>query len=79
AWQIETDDLTELDVVKVQEGDRLMLHFDAIEDLELTGTVQRIKPLGEEKRGDITYTVVIRPDEQDPRLRWNMTAVATIP
>ena len=79
AWQIETDDLTELDVVKIHEGDRLVLHFDAIEDLELGGTVVRIKPLGQEKLGDITYTVVIRPDEQDPRLRWNMTAVATIP
>jgi HlyD family secretion protein len=78
-WQIETDDLTELDVVSVHEGDRVTLTFDAIQDLELGGTVVRIKPLGEEKRGDITYTVIIRPDEQDPRLRWKMTAVATIP
>lgn len=78
-WQVETDDLTELDIVNVQEGDRATLTFDAIEDLELTGVVARIKPLGEEKRGDITYTVIIRPDEQDPRLRWKMTAVATIP
>ena len=78
-WQVETDDLTELDIVNVQEGDRATLTFDAIEGLELTGVVERIKPLGEEKRGDITYTVIIRPDEQDPRLRWKMTAVATIP
>jgi HlyD family secretion protein len=78
-WQIETDDLTELDVVNVHEGDRAKLTFDAIKDLELSGTVVRIKPLGVEKLGDVTYTVVIQPDEQDPRLRWKMTAVATIP
>jgi hypothetical protein len=41
--------------------------------------VVRIKPLGVEKLGDVTYTVVIQPDEQDARLRWKMTAVATIP
>jgi HlyD family secretion protein len=78
-WQIETDDLTELDIAHIQEGERVTLTFDAIKGLELTGTVVRIKPLGEEKLGDITYTVVVRPDQQDPRLRWKMTAVVTIP
>jgi len=78
-WQIETDDLTELDVVGIQEGDRVVLTFDAIPGLELGGTVLRIKPIGQEKLGDVTYTVIVRPDEQDPRLRWNMTAVVTIP
>jgi HlyD family secretion protein len=79
SWQVETDDLTELDVVGVQVGDRAKLTFDAVEGLELAGTVLRIKPRGEEKRGDVTYTVVIRLEDQDPRLRWRMTAVAEIP
>ena len=78
-WQIETDDLTELDIVRVQPGDRVRLTFDAIEGLELPGTIVRIKSIGEEKRGDVTYTVIVEPDEQDPRLRWNMTALVTIP
>lgn len=78
-WQIETDDLTELDIVGIQAGARAILTFDAIPDLELAGTVERVKPLGVEKNGDVTYTVVVRPDEQDARLRWNMTAVVTIP
>jgi len=78
-WQIETDDLTELDIVRVQPGDRVVLTFDAIKGLELSGTVLRIKAIGEEKQGDVTYTVIVQPDEQDPRLRWNMTAVVTIP
>lgn len=72
------DDLTELGVVNVFEGDEVLLTFDALDDLELSGTVVRIKPIGENKQGDITFTAVIRPDNQDPRLRWNMTAVARI-
>jgi HlyD family secretion protein len=79
AWQIETDDLTELDVVNVQVGSEVALTFDAIPDLEMAGTVQRIKSLGEEKMGDVTYTVVVRPEDYDPRLRWRMTALVIIP
>ncbi len=77
-WQIETDDLTELDVVKVKEGSSATIEFDALPDVQLTGTVVQIKPVGVNKQGDITYTVVIRPNEHDDRLRWNMTATVTI-
>ena len=79
AWKIETDDLTELEVVGLQEGDAVEITFDAIPDLRLPGSVERIRPIGEDKRGDITYTVIIEPSEADSRLRWNMTAVVTIP
>jgi HlyD family secretion protein len=78
AWQIETDDLTELNIVQVQEGDPVTITFDAIPDLELPGKVVRLKAIGENKMGDITYTVIIRPDEDDDRLRWNMTATVVI-
>lgn len=77
-WHIETDDLTEINVIYVKEGDRVSISIDALPDLELTGTVVRIKPLGENKQGDITYTATILPDEVDARLRWNMTASVTI-
>lgn len=78
-WQVETDDLTELDVVRVQEGDPVAVTFDAIDGLRLAGTVTRVKAIGQETLGDITYTVVVRLVEQDARLRWNMTAVVTVP
>ncbi len=78
AWHVETDDLTEINVVYVQEGDRVAISIDALPDLELEGTVIRIKPLGENKQGDITYTATIAPDTSDPRLRWKMTASVTI-
>jgi HlyD family secretion protein len=78
AWQIETTDLTELDVVRVRAGSSVTMTFDAIPGLELSGRVSRIRALGENKQGDITYVVTITPDRQDGRLRWNMTASASI-
>lgn len=79
AWKVETDDLTELDVVRVQDGDEVFVTFDAIEELEITGKVVQVNTIGREKLGDITYAVTVQLDEQDSRLRWNMTAVVTIP
>ena len=73
-WQVETTDLTELDVVRVKEGAPVTITLDAVPGLELTGKVQRIQALGVNKQGDITYKVVVSLDQQDERLRWNMTA-----
>ena len=75
AFEIETSDLTELDVVNVRPGAPVLLTFDAIPDLELPGTVSRVRPIGQDNRGDTVYTVVISPKQQDDRLLWNMTAV----
>lgn len=77
-WRIETEDLTELDVVDVERGDRVDVRFDALEETALMGIVKNIKPLGENNQGDITYTVLVELDEQDDRLRWNMSAEASI-
>jgi HlyD family secretion protein len=74
AWRVETTDLTELNVVNVKEGDQVTLTFDALPGETFGGQVERIRPLGEVQKGDMTYAVVIRPDRLDPRLRWNMTA-----
>jgi len=75
--EIETTDLTELNIVNVKVGDKAKSTVDAIPGLELTGTVKQIKPLGENKQGDIVYTVIIKLDQQDPRLLWNMNAQVT--
>nr|WP_044200677.1 HlyD family efflux transporter periplasmic adaptor subunit [Oscillochloris trichoides] len=74
AWQIETTDLTEQDIARVHEGDQVLITLDALPDLELQGVVSHIRLVGENKQGDITYTVTITPETQDSRLRWNMTA-----
>ncbi len=78
AWQVETTDLTELNVAEVSEGAPAAVTFDAIPDLELPGRVSTVEPYGESKQGDIVYTVSIILDRQDPRLRWNMTAKVSI-
>lgn len=74
SWLIETRDLTELRVVGLRPGDRAQIAFDAIPDLELSGQVVRIRSIGQNTQGDITYTVVVAPDRSDDRLLWNMTA-----
>jgi len=73
----ETDDLTEIEVVKVAVGQNVTVAPDALPDLELVGTVDSISDVYEEKRGDITYTAKILLNEVDPRLRWGMTVVIT--
>jgi HlyD family secretion protein len=78
AWQVETDDLTELRIVDVRAGAPVTVTVDAIPGLELTGRVAYVKAIGENKFGDITYGAVVRLDRQDERLRWNMTASVSI-
>ena len=72
--QIETTDLTEINIVQVKEGDPVTVTFDAIPGFEVNGTVASIKGYGENWQGDIVYQVVIALNKQDARLRWNMTA-----
>ncbi len=78
AWQVETTDLTEINIVNVQVGDVATLSFDAIPDLDLNGKVTNIEPFGTDHQGDIVYKVTVAPDKMDDRLRWNMTAKVTI-
>lgn len=73
-YQVKTTDLTELSVVGIQEGTPVSVSFDAIPGLDLPGKVIAIKSLGEDKQGDVTYTVTVQLDNQDERLRWNMTS-----
>ncbi len=75
AWRIETEDLTELEVVRLREGDAVSVSFDALPELTLPGRIRQIKPIGANRQGDIVYTVVVDLEQSDPRLRWNMTAV----
>jgi HlyD family secretion protein len=78
-WQVETIDLTELDVVDVGVGDPVKVTLDAIPNLELDGEVISIRSYGEQRQGDITYTVVVRLIESSPKLRWNMSAFVIFP
>jgi multidrug resistance efflux pump len=74
---VETDDLTEIEVVDVEVGQKVTVIADALPSVEMTGTVESIGQVFEEKRGDITYTVRIALDDPDPHLLWGMTVVVT--
>jgi len=58
-------------------GQKVTIVADALPEVEMTGTVVKIDQLFVEKRGDITYTVRVRIDNPDPKLRWGMTVVIT--
>jgi len=77
-WNVETEDLTELSVTRIKEGAAAQVSIDALPNTPFDGKVIEIKEIGETKRGDITYTVVIALQQNDPRLRWNMTTPITI-
>ena len=76
-WYVETDNLTEIEVVEVSTGQAVTIVPDALPELELSGKVVSIKDIYEEKQGDTTYTVRILLDRIDPRLRWGMKVINT--
>lgn len=73
-WHVKTSDLTEIKVPNVKEGQAVGVMFDALPNLELKGTVDRIGALYQTNSGDIVYPVTIKLIDTDPRLRWGMTA-----
>ncbi len=74
-WYVETENLTEIEVVDIQIGQKVTVIPDALPELNLAGEVVEISDTFTEKRGDITYTVKIQLTDSDPRLRWGMTVV----
>jgi len=77
-WVIETDDLSEVDVINVQPDQAVTITFDALPGVKLNGRVLAITPKAQTKRGDVTYTVKIAIDGPDPKLKWGMTGQVEI-
>ena len=76
-WQIETDDVTEIKVPSIKVGQAVTVKFDALPDVTLKGEVESISSVSQVKSGDVVYPVKIKVLENDPRLRWGMTAAVT--
>jgi multidrug resistance efflux pump len=72
-WKVETNDLNEMDIPRVEVGQSATITPDALPDLKLDGSVESISQLYVEKFGDVTYTAHLTLNESDPRLRWGMT------
>ncbi len=73
-WVIKTTDLTEIDVVRIKEGQPVTLTLDAIPDTKLNGNVLSIAQNYAEKQGDIVYEVTVLLTDKQPSMRWGMTA-----
>ncbi len=77
SWIVETTDVTELEVVKISEGQSVSMSVDALPDVTLDGVVADISQSSVLQGGDVIYTARIRVDKVDPRIRWGMTVEAT--
>lgn len=73
-WQVETIDLTENDIASLYPGMEAVVTLNAYPGQEFDGTVHKIGLLGEDRRGSVTYAVLIDFDPQDAHVRWGMTA-----
>ena len=73
-WLVKTTDLTEIDVVNVNEDQPVEVTLDALPDVTLTGSVLSIGESYSENQGDIVYEVTILLSDKNPAIRWGMTA-----
>ena len=68
----------ELDIVNVAVGQKAVIELDALADVKLTGTVEKIAPLGNTETAVTTYDVYIALDEVDPRVKGGMNVSGEI-
>ena len=74
---VETTDLSEFDVAKLEIGDPAVITFDSLPDVIIQGSVASIAPKAEDGSG-VNYPVVIELEEIPATLRWGMTAFVDI-
>ena len=68
----------ELDILSVQPGQTVNLSVDALDDAQLTGTVQKIAPLGNAGSGVTTYDVTVAVSGEDARVKGGMNVSGEI-
>ena len=74
AWLVKTTDLTEIDVVQLEEGQPVTVTLDAIPEAQLHGTILSIGQTFSQNQGDTVYEVTILLTDTHPNMRWGMTA-----
>jgi len=75
--QVETTDLSEIDVAKIKVGDTAIITFDALPDKSVEGTIIHIAPKADTGSG-VNYPVILELSEIPADLRWGMTAFVDI-
>jgi multidrug resistance efflux pump len=76
-WVVKTTDLTEINVVNIKEGQPATVKLDAIPGVELKGNVLSVGQNYSKNQGDIVYQVTVLLTDQNPAMRWGMTAAVT--
>ena len=71
--QIETTDLSELDVATVKTGQPAVVFVEALEE-EFAGEVTLVSPIADTIGGDVVFTVTVQLDEKPKDLLWGMSA-----
>lgn len=72
-------DLNEVDINKVNLGDKATLAFDALEDETFTGTITEISPNAVSKNNARTFPITISIDDTDPRIKPGISASIDLP
>jgi HlyD family secretion protein len=75
--QVETTDLSEIDIAQISLGDLAVVTLDALPELVLEGTVISIAPKADAGTG-VNFPVIIELDDIPSALRWGMTAFVDI-
>ena len=75
--RVETTDLSERDITKVNIGDSATIFVEALNQT-VSGKVIAISPVADTVGGDVVFKVMIELDEQIRGLLWGMTAEVTI-
>lgn len=70
--------IDELDIVHVRQGQRVSVSVDALEDVTVSGTVQKIAPIGDTESAVTTYDVYVLADEVDARVLGGMNVSGEI-
>ena len=78
ANQVASITLNEVDIAKVEAGQKATLSFSAIDGLTITGKVAQVGVMGSVSQGVVSYEVVIALDEANPQVKSGMSVSAAV-
>jgi HlyD family secretion protein len=70
--------VSEIDITKVQNGQPVVVTFDALADQQYSGVVTEVSPVGEDQDGIAYFDVTVEVSEADESVLPGMTAIADI-
>lgn len=72
-WLVETTDLDEMEVTRIDVTQPVNMTADAITDKEYSGTLEKVSEYYTDDNGDVLYTATVEIKDIDEQLRWGMT------